>query len=267
MISQRTADVSESGRDIRLEVAMGRYLTRRCIGLHVVTLLLVSSFLLAAWWQYDCARGGNGLSWAYVFEWPAFAIYAVYMWWQLIHDRHTAFDKLWAAKQHAAADASGTPLYEIPGWALDKTLYREVVDASLEAANSTALSVGQTRAFRPPGLGDGQSTEESPVAPPQVDEWVGERAGDGASPVIDARIVDVKVHVDEELNAYNRYLGELSWRDPSKHWGSGWSWGRRGTAKVGGAPEPPQTDSIERQRSELPAGERDATTKGEFDHA
>src|SRR5580698_5707478 len=115
--TRHLADVSQSGRDIRLKVAMGRFFTRRCICLHVVTLLLVSSFLLAAWWQYDAARGGNALSWAYVFEWPAFAIYAIYMWWQLIHDRHTAFDKLWAAKQHAAADASGTPLYEIPGWA------------------------------------------------------------------------------------------------------------------------------------------------------
>jgi hypothetical protein len=189
------------------------------------------------------------------------------MWWQLIHDRHTAFDKLWAAKQHAAADASGTPLYEIPGWALDKTLYREVVDASLEAASSPALSVGQTGAFRPPELGEGKRVEESPVAPPQVDEWAAERAGDGASPVIDARVVDVKVHVDEELNAYNRYLGELSWKDPPKHWGSGWSRGRRGTARVAGAPLPPPTDSIEEQRSELPAAGRDATTKDEFGRA
>ena len=175
------------------------------------------------------------MSWAYVFEWPAFAIYAIYMWWQLIHDRHTAFDKLWAAKQHAAADASGTPLYEIPGWALDKTLYREVVDASLEAANSPALSVGQTRAFTPPELGDGRSIEG--IMWPTRRSTSGWRSRrDGASPVIDPRIVDVKVHVDEELNAYNRYLGELSWRDPPKHWGSGWSWGRRGTAKVSGAP-------------------------------
>ncbi len=136
---------------------MSRYFTRRCIYLHVVTLLLVSSFILAAWWQYECAVGGNGLSWAYVFEWPAFAIYAIYMWWRLINDKHTAFDKLWAAKQHAAADASGTPLYEIPGWALDKTLYREVVASSLEAANSPALSVGQTQTFTPPQLGDGQT--------------------------------------------------------------------------------------------------------------
>jgi hypothetical protein len=103
------------------------------------------------------------------------------------------------------------------------------------------------------------------VAHPQIDEWVDDRAKDGASPVIDARIVDVKVHVDEELNAYNRYLGELSWRDPPKHWGSRWSWGRRGAAEASGTPLPPPTDSSEQQRSELPAAERDATTKDEFD--
>ena len=184
---------------------------------------------------------------------------------ELIHDRHTAFDKLWAAKQHAAADASGTPLYEIPGWALDKTLYREVVDASLEAASSPALSVGETRAFTPPELGDGQTIERSLAARPQVDEWVEDRADDGASPVIDPRIVDVKVHVDEELNAYNRYLGELNWRDPPKHWGSGRSWGRRGAAKASGAPITPPADSIEGQRSELPPADRVATSKDEFD--
>ena len=236
---------------------MSRYFTRRCIYLHVVTLLLVSSFILAAWWQYECAVGGNGLSWAYVFEWPAFAIYAIYMWWRLINDKHTAFDKLWAAKQHAAADAAGTPLYEIPGWALDKTLYREVVASSLEAANSPALSVGQNQAFTPPQLGDGQSVERGLFAHPQVDE-PGDEANDDASPVIDARVIDVKVHVDEELNAYNRYLGELSWKDPPKHWGSRWSRGRGGP-KENGTPASPPTESAEGPRGELPVADRHAS--------
>jgi hypothetical protein len=226
---------------------MGRFFTRRCIWLHVVTLLLVSSFLLAAWWQYECARGGNGLSWAYVFEWPAFAIYAIYMWWQLIHDRHTAFDRLWAAKQHS-----------------DKTLYREVVAASLEAASSPALSVGQTGAFTPPQLGDGHSSDRSYAARPQVDEWVDDDADQGASPVIDARVVDVKVHVDEALNAYNRYLGELSWSDPPKHWGSRRSGGRDAVKQGGSEPTPP-ADSNEQQRTALPAANSDAPSKDEFD--
>ena len=30
--------------------------------------------------------GGNSLSWAYVFEWPIFAGYAVYMWWRFVHE-------------------------------------------------------------------------------------------------------------------------------------------------------------------------------------
>src|SRR5579862_5211110 len=140
---------------------MGKYFTRRCIGLHALTFVLVGSFLVATWWQYESARGGNGLSWAYTFEWPAFAVYAVYMWWKLIHDQRTAFDRLWAAKQHAAADAFGTPLHQIPGWALDKTLSRAVVAASIEAADSPVPSLGKTEAYVPPELGDGESLERS----------------------------------------------------------------------------------------------------------
>jgi hypothetical protein len=39
------------------------------------------------------ALGGNSLSWAYVFEWPIFAVFAVYMWWHLLHDRDGARPK------------------------------------------------------------------------------------------------------------------------------------------------------------------------------
>jgi len=233
---------------------MGKYLTRRCIALHVVTFLLVSSFLLAAWWQYESARGGNALSWAYVFEWPAFAVYAVYMWWKLIHDQRTAFDRLWAARQHAAADAAGTPLYQIPGWALDKTLSREVVAASLEAADSPALSVGQTEVFAPPELGDGQGVEQSLFARAPVHGRAADGPDDRAGRVIDAQVIGVKVHVDEELNAYNRYLAELNTRDFPKRWGSRWSWGRGGASKR--SVTSPPAESLEGQRSELPVGDR-----------
>jgi len=34
--------------------------------------------------EYLRARSGNTLSWAYVFEWPFFAGYAVYMWRKLL---------------------------------------------------------------------------------------------------------------------------------------------------------------------------------------
>jgi hypothetical protein len=39
----------------------------------------------AFWFEVRRALGGNELSWAYVFEWPLFAGFAVYMWWQTLH--------------------------------------------------------------------------------------------------------------------------------------------------------------------------------------
>ncbi len=43
--------------------------------------------LCAAGFVFEVSRalGGNSLSWAYVFEWPLFAVFAVYMWWNLLH--------------------------------------------------------------------------------------------------------------------------------------------------------------------------------------
>ncbi|HEX3840219.1 MAG TPA: hypothetical protein VHU85_05455 [Acidimicrobiales bacterium] len=37
------------------------------------------------YFELDRALGGNSLSWAYVFEWPLFAAFAVYMWWNMLH--------------------------------------------------------------------------------------------------------------------------------------------------------------------------------------
>jgi hypothetical protein len=38
------------------------------------------------------ALEGNELSWAYVFEWPIFALYAVYMWRRMLHDERRSSD-------------------------------------------------------------------------------------------------------------------------------------------------------------------------------
>jgi len=255
---ERRAALPQGERHIRVEFAMGRYLTRRCIGLHAVTLVLVSSFLLAAWWQYECARSGNGLSWAYTFEWPAFAIYAVYMWWKLIHDRRTAFDRLWAAKQHAAADAFGTPLHQIPGWALDKTLSRAVVAASIEAGDAPASSIGapapsirRTEAFPLPERGDGEVFEESLMPSQPLDQYPDDPF-DRSGSMIDARVTDVRVAVDENLNAYNRYLAELNRRDLPKQWAWRRNRGSGDTITESDTPGAP-SEPVEGRRGELPA--------------
>jgi len=62
------------------------WLSRRAIKLHVVILIVVPAFLALCLWQISRALGGNSLSWAYVFEWPLFAGYAVYMWWRFVHE-------------------------------------------------------------------------------------------------------------------------------------------------------------------------------------
>ena len=62
------------------------WLSRRALKLHVVILIVVPAFLALCLWQISRALGGNSLSWAYVFEWPIFAAYAIYMWWRLVHE-------------------------------------------------------------------------------------------------------------------------------------------------------------------------------------
>ena len=62
------------------------WFSRRALLLHLVVLLLVPTFLGLFWWQVQRVREGNTLSWAYVFEWPFFAAYAIYLWWRLVHE-------------------------------------------------------------------------------------------------------------------------------------------------------------------------------------
>jgi hypothetical protein len=58
----------------------------RWLGWH---LLMVVSFWGMLWlgdWQLHRALSGNGLSWAYTFEWPLFACFAVVFWAKTIKD-------------------------------------------------------------------------------------------------------------------------------------------------------------------------------------
>ncbi len=63
------------------------WFSRRAVGLHLTTLVVVPGCLALGWWQLNRALAGNTLSWAYVFEWPFFASYGVYLWWRLVHEQ------------------------------------------------------------------------------------------------------------------------------------------------------------------------------------
>ena len=62
------------------------WLSPRALGLHATVLVVVPGFLWLGWWQLHRALGGNELSWAYTVEWPFFSLYAIFMWWRLVHD-------------------------------------------------------------------------------------------------------------------------------------------------------------------------------------
>jgi hypothetical protein len=51
-------------------------------GLILAETLCVSGFVI----ELIRAQSGNGLSWVYVFEWPLFGGYAIYMWRKLLKD-------------------------------------------------------------------------------------------------------------------------------------------------------------------------------------
>lgn len=61
---------------------MRRLLTPGWLVVHALALLAVVSMLGLAVWQYSRAQGGNAISWGYLFQWPAFAAFAAFVWWR-----------------------------------------------------------------------------------------------------------------------------------------------------------------------------------------
>ncbi len=47
---------------------------------HLLALVLTAGCLGLGWWQFSRAAGGNSLSWGYMFEWPVFAGFVVFIW-------------------------------------------------------------------------------------------------------------------------------------------------------------------------------------------
>jgi len=58
----------------------------RWVGWHVLMVVLFWGMLWLGDWQFHRAISGNGLSWAYTFEWPLFAGFAVVFWAKTIKD-------------------------------------------------------------------------------------------------------------------------------------------------------------------------------------
>jgi hypothetical protein len=61
-------------------------ISRRWLLWHLTAVAGVWGMLWLGDWQYHRAVGGNGLSWAYTFEWPMFAIFGAVFWARTIRD-------------------------------------------------------------------------------------------------------------------------------------------------------------------------------------
>ena len=79
------------------------WLSPRALKLHAVILIVVPACMALCVWQIQRALNGNSLSWAYVFEWPLFAGYAIYMWWRFVHEKPEAAETAASENGHAGA--------------------------------------------------------------------------------------------------------------------------------------------------------------------
>jgi hypothetical protein len=61
-------------------------ISRKWLLWHLTAVAGVWGMLWLGDWQYHRAVGGNGLSWAYTFEWPLFAVFGVVFWARTIRD-------------------------------------------------------------------------------------------------------------------------------------------------------------------------------------
>jgi hypothetical protein len=69
------------------ESSQWRFLiTLKWLSWHLFVILSVLGMLWLGNWQLHRAESGNPLSWAYTFEWPLFAIFAVVFWVKTIRD-------------------------------------------------------------------------------------------------------------------------------------------------------------------------------------
>jgi hypothetical protein len=62
------------------------------LGWHAFAVIAVLGMLWLGDWQFHRAEAGNGLSWAYTFEWPIFAVLGAVFWGKTIFEELTVPD-------------------------------------------------------------------------------------------------------------------------------------------------------------------------------
>lgn len=47
---------------------------------HLLALVMTATCLALGWWQFSRAADGNSISWGYMFQWPVFGGFVVFIW-------------------------------------------------------------------------------------------------------------------------------------------------------------------------------------------
>lgn len=172
--------------------------------IHITAAIVVPACLALCWWQVLRALSGNELSWAYVFEWPLFAGYGVFLWWRLIHedpDPGTAPIRGPLAPETASSPAAlqgvqgtGTP-------AAPASVRQSGNEPSWAKGASGGAMVSPELAFEPQGAGDA-------VSCPPTHDGSGRRPSQGDEPDDESG----------ELRAYNEYLAALHEHGRRSRW-------------------------------------------------
>ncbi|MGZ4506599.1 MAG: hypothetical protein ACXVX8_05685 [Blastococcus sp.] len=62
-----------------------RWFSGPSLKLHATMLAGVLGCAAATWFEWTRATSGHQIAWAYVFEWPLFAVLGLHVWWKLLH--------------------------------------------------------------------------------------------------------------------------------------------------------------------------------------
>jgi hypothetical protein len=155
-------------------------ISRRWLLWHVTALAGVWGMLWLGDWQYHRAIGGNGLSWAYTFEWPMFACFGVVFWVRTIRDE-----------------------FRIRRAGLDPNLERAGVEVGIQL---------------PAGLGMEQAGTYAGGAP-GPSQWTGAQGSEpvlAAAWRTDVMRAAAQMSTDPEVAEYNIYLAKLRAKEEAK---------------------------------------------------
>ena len=93
----------------------------RWLGWHLFVAAAFCGMLWLGDWQFHRAVDGNGLSWAYTFEWPLFAVFGIVFWARTIRDEfHLRRGGITEAQLVAAAEFAKSMASLPPGAMLPK---------------------------------------------------------------------------------------------------------------------------------------------------